>query len=119
MTDEGAAEVELSPERASELIAELELIDVRRAVEWRGARIAGARNIEVNELAAAADSIPRDRPVLFYCRTGSRSAMAAEAFRLAGYDARSLTGGIEAWAAAGQPLEPEDGDVRAPPPPSS
>ena len=44
--------------------------------------------------------------------------MAAQAFREAGYDAHSIAGGIEAWATAGRPLEPEDGEVRKPPPPS-
>ena len=57
--------------------------------------------------------------MLFYCRSGNRSGMAAEAFREAGYDAHNLAGGIEAWAEAGRPLEPEDGEVRAPLPPST
>jgi rhodanese-related sulfurtransferase len=119
MGDGPAVETELTPERAAELIATgVELIDVRRPYEWEGGRIAGARNIEVNELAAGAESIPRDRPVLFYCRSGNRSAMAAEAFRQAGYDARHMAGGIDAWAATGRPLEPEDGEVRIPPPAS-
>ena len=94
------------------------LIDVRRPYEYEGGRLPGARNIEMNDLSAAADSIPRDRPVLFYCRGGNRSSMAAQAFREAGYDAHSMAGGIEAWATAGRPLEPEDGEVRKPPPPS-
>ena len=119
MSDEAVTEAELSPERAAELIAaDVELIDVRRPYEWEGGRIAGARNIEVNELSAAAESIPRDRPVLFYCRAGNRSAIAAEAFRQAGYDARHLVGGIEAWVTAGRPLEPEGGEVRKPLPAS-
>ena len=42
--------------------------------------------------------------------------MAAEAFRQAGYDAHHIAGGLEAWAEAGSPLEPDDGDVVAPPP---
>jgi rhodanese-related sulfurtransferase len=119
MTDEPAAETELAPERGAELVeAGAALIDVRRPYEYEGARLAGARNIEMNELTAAAGSIPRDRPVLFYCRGGNRSAMAAQAFREAGYEAYSLAGGIEAWAAAGQPLEPEGGEVRNPLPAS-
>jgi rhodanese-related sulfurtransferase len=110
-------ETEVAPERGAELIAQgATLIDVRRRVEWDGGRLAGARHIEMNEVAAAADSIPRDRPVLFYCRGGNRSAMAAEAFRQAGYDAYNLAGGLQAWADDGRPLDPEDGDVVAPPP---
>ena len=42
---------------------------------------------------------------------GTRSAFAVEAFRNGGYDAYNMTGGIQAWAEAGLPLEPEDGTV--------
>ncbi|MQA73885.1 MAG: rhodanese-like domain-containing protein [Solirubrobacterales bacterium] len=119
VSDEAATETALAPERAAELIAaDAELIDVRRPYEWDGGRIPGSRNIEVNELPAAAESISKDRVVIFYCRAGNRSAMAAEAFRQAGFDAHSLAGGIEAWAAAGQPLEPDGGEVRKPLPAS-
>jgi rhodanese-related sulfurtransferase len=113
------ADIELEPKRVAELIAEgVELIDVRRDYEWEGGRIAGARHIEVNELAAEAESIPKDRPVIFYCRGGNRSGMAAAAFREAGYDAHNMAGGIQAWVEAGLPIEPADGEVRAPLPAS-
>ncbi len=49
--------------------------------------------------------------MLFYCRSGNRSAMAADAFRQAGYEAHNLAGGIEAWVADSRPLEPEGGEV--------
>jgi rhodanese-related sulfurtransferase len=110
-----ATETELDPKRVSELVAEgAELIDVRRDYEWQGGRIAGARHVEVNQLVAEADSIPKDRPVIFYCRSGSRSGMAAAAFREAGYDAYNMAGGLEAWVEDGLGIEPEDGEVRAP-----
>jgi rhodanese-related sulfurtransferase len=120
VSDHQAAVAEVDVEALGELLdgGAVELIDVRREYEWDGGRIAGARHIELNRLSGAAKSIARDRPVVFYCRTGNRSAMAAEAFRLAGYDARNLAGGIEAWNAAGRALEPEGGEVRAPLPAS-
>ena len=91
---------ELSPAQADALIeAGAELIDVRRPYEFEGGRIAGARNLEMNELSAHAEDLPRERPVIFYCRSGNRSSMAAEAFRQAGYDAHHLAGGLEAWRA--------------------
>jgi rhodanese-related sulfurtransferase len=117
--DEIATDAMLPAERVSELLdGDAQLIDVRRAYEWEGGRIPGARHIEMNDLSAAADSIDRERPVIFYCRTGNRSGMAADAFREAGYDAHNLAGGIEAWAAGGRPLDPEGGEVRAPLPAS-
>ncbi len=109
---ETETEIHLSPGRAAELIeAGAELIDVRRDYEWDGGRIAGARRVEVNDLTAEADSLPHDRPVLFYCRSGSRSGMAAEAFRQAGFDAYNIDGGLTAWVDAGQALDPPDGVV--------
>ena len=117
--EEAAIEHELSPRRAAELIGEgAQLIDVRRPYEWEAGHLADARNIEMNELSAAADSIDRDRPVILYCRRGNRSGMAADAFRGAGYHAYHVAGGIEGWVAEGLPLEPEDGEVRAPLPAS-
>jgi rhodanese-related sulfurtransferase len=49
--------------------------------------------------------------VVFYCRSGQRSALATEAFRTAGYDAHNMAGGLIDWHAAGLPLVPEDGRV--------
>lgn len=119
MNAEPELELALSPDRAVALIeAGAEVIDVRRPDEWEGGRLPGARNIEMNELSAASESLPRDRPILLYCRRGNRSQMAAEAFRGAGYDARTIAGGIEAWAAGGRPLEPAQAAVRPPLPAS-
>ena len=105
--------IEVGPERAAELIrdGEVQLIDVRETYEVEAGRLEGARHVELERLASQADSIEREKPVLFYCRLGSRSAMAANAFRRAGYEAYTLTGGITAWHERGLPIEPEDGHV--------
>jgi rhodanese-related sulfurtransferase len=89
----------------------VQLIDVREDYEWDAGRIAGARHVELGAVAAQASTIDRETPVVFYCRVGSRSAMAANAFRQAGYDAYSMDGGILAWAGQGLPLEPDGGEV--------
>jgi rhodanese-related sulfurtransferase len=101
------------PERVAELAeaGEAELIDVRRDYEFAAGHLAGARHVEVNDLTAKAGSISKGRPVIFYCRGGSRSGMAAEAFRQAGYDAHNMEGGLSAWDERGLPLEPEGGEV--------
>jgi len=115
-----AGERELAPARAAALIeAGTTLIDVRRPYEYEGGHIPGARNLEMNELTAHAAEIPKDRAVLFTCRSGNRSSMAADAFREGGWDAHNLAGGLEGWVAEGHPLEPADGEVRAPLPPSA
>jgi rhodanese-related sulfurtransferase len=102
-------ERELPPEIVAELLArgETQLVDVREPYEHAAGRIAGARHVELGELAAEADSIDRERPVVFYCRVGARSAMATQAFATAGYDAYNLRGGIVAWVVAGQGIEGE------------
>ena len=90
---------------------EIHLVDVREGYEWDAGRIADARHIELERLAGQAQSIDRDKPVVFYCRLGARSGMAAQAFRTAGYDAYSMDGGITRWDAEGLPLDPPDGTV--------
>jgi rhodanese-related sulfurtransferase len=106
-------EHELSPQRVAELLADgsAEVIDVREPYEREAGRIPGTRHIELERLASEAQAVPRETPVVFYCRVGARSGMAAQAFRTAGYEAFNLTGGITAWRDAGLPLEPEDGHV--------
>jgi rhodanese-related sulfurtransferase len=89
----------------------VEVIDVRRDYEYEAGHIPGARHIELNDLTAKAEEIGKDKPVVFYCRSGNRSGMAAEAFGQAGYDAHNLDGGINAWVDTENPLEPEDGTV--------
>ena len=106
-------EHELAPDRVAELLAEggAQVIDVREPYEREAGRIPGTTHIELERLASQAESISRETPVVFYCRVGARSGMAAQAFRTAGYQAFNLTGGITAWHDAGLPLEPEDGRV--------
>jgi hydroxyacylglutathione hydrolase/adenylyltransferase/sulfurtransferase len=87
------------------------VIDVREPYEREAGFIDGTRHIELERLASQAETIDRDRPVIFYCRTGSRSVMAAQAFRRAGYDASSMAGGLTRWHEEGRPLLPEGGDV--------
>ena len=102
-----------SPGEVAELLesGSVQLIDVRETDEHAAGRIAGSRLIELSALAAQADTISRDQPVVFYCRSGSRSAMATEAFVQAGYEAHNMSGGLLEWAAAGLPLEPDEGHV--------
>ncbi len=104
---------ELDPERVKELLdgGQIELIDVREQYEWDEGRIAGAKHIELERLAGRAEEIPHDRPVVFQCRLGARSALATEAFRAAGFDAYNMAGGLNAWVDRGLPIEPQGGRV--------
>jgi rhodanese-related sulfurtransferase len=106
-------EFDLDPQRVKKLIesGEAELVDVREAYEWDAGRIAGAKHIELARLAGLADELPKDKPVIFQCRMGRRSALATDAFRAVGFDAYNMRGGIAAWAEEGLPLEPDGGVV--------
>jgi rhodanese-related sulfurtransferase len=108
-----ADDVDVSPERVRELHEQgaVQLVDVREPYEWEAGRLAGARHVELERLASKAETIDRERPVVFYCRLGARSGMAANAFRRAGWNAYSMDGGITAWDERGLPIEPDDGCV--------
>lgn len=91
--------------------AGVQLVDVREPYEREAGRIEGSRHIPMMALADEASSLDRERPVVFYCRVGARSTMAAQAFRAAGYQALSMSGGLVRWAAESRPLDPPDGFV--------
>src|SRR3954453_8376006 len=96
---------ELSPREVAELLDQIQLLDVREPYEFEAGHIAGARHVELVRLADEAESLGADRPLVFYCRVGARSAMATQAFRASGYDAHSMAGGLVSWAESGLPLE--------------
>jgi rhodanese-related sulfurtransferase len=103
----------LAPELAAEVVraGRAQLVDVRESYEYEAGRIAGARHIELVRLAEQADTLPGELPVVFYCRTGSRSGVATQAFRASGREAFNLAGGLVAWVERGLPLDPPEGLV--------
>jgi hydroxyacylglutathione hydrolase/adenylyltransferase/sulfurtransferase len=105
--------IEVTPEQTQAALADdsAQVIDVREPYEWDAGRIDGALHIELERLASNAGRIDTDRAVIFHCRLGARSAMAAQAFRGVGIDAYSMAGGIQRWAEEGRPLSPDGGIV--------
>lgn len=79
------------------------LIDVREPFEHAAAAIDGSVLIPLAGIEGARGELPLDMPVVVYCRSGARSARAAVALRASGIDARSLTGGIDAWLRGSPP----------------
>ncbi len=101
---------EISREEARKLVDEgAQLVDVRADHEWEAGRIPGAKHVPLAEMNERTGEIAQDRPVVLYCRGGTRSSMATEALAAAGYDAAKMTGGIVGWEEEGLPLEPEGG----------
>ena len=107
-------EIEVTPADAQRRLdaGEVQVVDVREQFEWDTSHIPGdVQHIPLGELQSRAGEISRDKPVVFSCRSGGRSLMAAQAFRAAGFEAYSLAGGLVDWSAQGLPVEPEGAPV--------
>ncbi len=73
-------------------------IDARDARQYAAGSIPGAVNIEWREVLARRNEIPRDRKVVMFCNTGSLSAQATFALRVAGFEnVVVLQDGLEGW----------------------
>lgn len=107
------SDIDVDPARVAAALEDgsATVIDVREPHEREAGHIEGTRHIELGRLTAEAQSVDRERPVIFTCRVGARSSMAAQAFRAAGFEAYSLDGGIVRWHEEGRPLAPEGGIV--------
>ena len=78
---------------------DFQLIDVREAYEFEAGNI-GGQGIPLGELAASVNLIDKNRPVVFLCKSGKRSAQAIENLisLAAGYtNMRHLKGGLLSW----------------------
>lgn len=80
-----------------------QIVDVREDEEVAEGMIPGAIHIPLGQLSARAGELDRERPVITVCRSGRRSAGAAEQLEAAGFDAATMGGGMVAWHAAGLP----------------
>ena len=89
---------------ASKVQAEREFVDVREDDEWQAGHIDGARHIPLRELSGRVAELPKGRPIVAVCRSGSRSAAAVRGLRQLGYDAENLDVGVTAWTKAGLAL---------------
>lgn len=78
-----------------------QLVDVREPDEVAGGTLPGAINIPLDSLPARLAELDRSRRVVLLCRSGGRSAMAAQMLSVAGFvDVVNLSGGMLAYAAA-------------------
>ena len=90
----------------------LALVDVREPDEWRAGRAPGAVHIPLGALDARWGELAASgRTIAFVCRSGQRSAFAALVAERARVPAVNVAGGMEAWARAGLPMEPEGARV--------
>lgn len=73
------------------------LLDVRTPEEFAEGHLPGAVNVPVQVLGERLGEIPKDRPVVVYCRSGGRSARASNQLTAAGYDAPYDLGAMTNW----------------------
>lgn len=98
----------LSPQEAFEKSrqGEICLVDVREAAEWAEQRISGAIHLPISEMPARLKTLPKDKPVVFYCRTGMRSGQAVKLCRQAELPHHThMAGGITAWRLHRLPIQ--------------
>jgi rhodanese-related sulfurtransferase len=78
------------------------VIDARDPAQFTKGHIPGAINMDWRQVLAKRNTIPKNKPVLIYCNTGSLSAQAGFALRVAGWEnVRILQGGMTEWQAKG------------------
>ena len=83
------------------------MVDVREPDEWELGRAPQARHQPLSALQPG--QVPTDRPVIAMCRTGNRSGKAAAQLAAAGHEVANITGGMQAWHAAGLPVVVDGG----------
>ena len=115
MTDIAVEELEAK-------LGQVRIVDVRRPEEYDGTlgsacdprqgHIPGAVNLEVRTLMTLTEDelrkhldVPEGAEVVCYCHSGSRSALAVEALRRYGYDARNYPGSWHEWSRTELPID--------------
>ena len=115
VSEEAAAAAVGSTITASELKELLDsdkplyLVDVREPAEWEIVRIPGATLIPKDQILRgdALASLPQDKQLVMYCKTGVRSAETLAAVKAAGFsDAVHVQGGVVAWVRQVDPSLP-------------
>jgi rhodanese-related sulfurtransferase len=102
----------VGPEEAARRVEEgAILLDVREPDEWQAGHAPQATHVPLAALAARANELDKERPVVAVCRSGARSERAAAVLRQRGYDAVNLGGGMQAWSTSGLPVVTDAGEA--------
>ena len=88
------------------------ILDVRTPEEYAEGHLEGAKLIPVSELEDKLNEIPKDKPVVVYCRSGRRSATAADILVENGFSQVYDMGGIIDWQEKGYPIIVEKKTVK-------
>ena len=98
---------ELDPSEAARKLQEgARLIDVRSHAEVAQARLPGAEHVPMHLIPMMAGQFGRETPIVFYCRSGARSAQVCYFLAQQGFsNAINLRGGIISWAQQGMEID--------------
>lgn len=100
--------VNLTPQAFKQAVDKQEalLVDVRTPAEYASGHLAGSINVDWTASGYEAEfaKLPKDKPLLLYCRSGGRSGQALEYLQAKGYQVQHMEGGIGAWMNAGLPV---------------
>lgn len=117
LSEANAAVERIDRPAAERLVAEEDalVLDVRDAPELEsGGKVAGALHVPRGMLEFRADeaskyhdpALRRDRPVIVYCASGGRAALAGRTLREMGFERVYNVGGFAEWSESGGAVEP-------------
>ena len=85
------------------------LLDVREPDEWAAGHVEDATHVPMGEVPIRVGELPAAAPLYVVCRSGKRSGQVVLWLQEQGVDAVNVTGGMQAWAAAGRPMVSQTG----------
>lgn len=101
----GVREIDPNQLEAMKANGSLQLIDVRTEAEYAQAKIEGSTHIPLHMLPLRIQELQKGEPIVFYCRSGARSAQACAWLMSQGVsNVYNLAGGIMNWARSGKAL---------------
>jgi rhodanese-related sulfurtransferase len=106
--NEGEPFTRIDVHEAKEMIdaGGVQVVDSREPHEHADGHVPGSLNIPHMATLVRADQLEKDKPILFICKSGQRSAVAAEfAAALGLSDLYNVEGGHDDWAEAGYPMD--------------
>lgn len=99
---------EISVQELKAILGEVSLVDVREPDEYVAAHVPGANLIPLATVPIRDNELDKSQTQYIICKSGARSAKAAEFLIAQGFDAVNITGGTMAWIEAGEPVNTGD-----------
>ena len=99
---------EISVQELKTILADVNLVDVREPDEYVQAHVPGAKLIPLATVPVRDNELDKSQTQYIICKSGVRSAKAAEFLIAQGFDAVNVAGGTMAWIDADEPVNTGD-----------